>query len=329
LKSAFTDTDDISILNAYELGIVKGVGGGYFLPETAITRQEIAVMLYNAINAIDGATGKNILKNASAALTFIDHALMADWAVTAIGSLRNNEIMIGDDKNYFNPLDNTSKEMAFMLVERIYLIYAGLDAKKSFPAAYTGEILMRIKGCFTDGDGNLIIGDVYEQYPDMEAADLSACLSEGSFTVSGGETYLIDRAESLSESAAIGYTGEKIAGGNFYPIYVLKAAAPAKGKLYIIYEEPRFRLYKDKKGGEPFLYITFSDVIFTAPGETEVIAGAGGAADGGDSRDAADGARAMTFEELLRNEPELLDAYLWRIRLTKGKVTRIAAHGTL
>lgn len=315
--SAFVDTDDISVLNAHDLGIVKGVGGGFFLPDNEITRQEIAVMLFNAIGAINEATGKNILKNASHNLTFIDRTHMADWALIPIGRLRNNEIMLGDDKNYFNPLGNTTKEMAFMLVERIYLIYSGLDANKTFPSAYTGEILMQIKGNFPGGEDFQIIGDVYEIYPDVTVSEISQYLKEGSFQADGGDAYKIDRAESLSESVAAGFAGEPVAGGNYYPVYVLVRGS--SDKLYLKYEGSVYKLYRSLDRKEPFLLISFSDVIFTVPKDTAVLAG------NGESQDA----NALAFEDLLTEAPELLDMYVWRVQLVKGKVARLNATGWL
>ena len=354
-RSPFTDTDDKSVLNAHALGIVKGVGGGYFAPKNAITRQEIAVMVYNSIGAIDGATGKNILRGETAAVAFSDKALAAEWAVDAIQTLRNNEIMIGDDRNRFNPLDNTTKEMAFILVNRIYLIYSGLDAKKAFPAAYTGDIIMRIKGSFVSGGDYLIIGDVYEQYPPLTLSELDVYLEGGAFA-DGDKEYFIDDSESLSESVAAGYPGSAMGGSRFYPVYVLVRAGAPQDKLYIIRAGKQYGVFLDAGQKSPFLQKTFSDVLFTVPGDTDVYLNGEGAAvtgveevadktpgqadaDGGDADaggETPDGAlksgasilKSMgnfSFELLHSDAPGLLDAYIWLVRLSKGKVARLIA----
>ena len=351
LISVFNDTIDVSIINAYELGIVKGVGGGRFSPDTAITRQEIAVMLYNAIKAINAETGKNILKNTSVFLTFVDWADTDDWAVEAIRSLRNNEIMLGDDKNRFNPLDSTTKEMAFILVNRTYLIYSGLDAKKSFPAAYTGEILMRIKGSFSSGGDYRIIGDVFELYPYVTISDLTRYLDGDAFHDTDGEAYHLDKTESLSESVSIGYGGEIIAGGKYYPVYVFARDSLPQFRLFLVYDGLRYGFYLDPGRKEPFLQKTFSDVLFDVPESTPVLlglsVGATSAADAAAATDkpnggvVADGVVAsgatvaagkqtaagnsLTFSILRKDAPELLDRYLWRIQLAQGSVTRLTA----
>lgn len=350
---AFTDTSNISVLNAYELGIVKGVGDGRFAPYAAITRQEIAVMLNNAIGVISDVSGKDILDVPSATLTFTDLDLAAEWAIDAIISLRTNEIMLGDDKNRFNPLDNTTKEMAFILVNRIYLIYSGLDAKKSFPAAYTGEILMRIKGVFINGHEYQIIGDVYESYPAVTTKDLNNYLNGGAFNDGSGKAYYIDKSESLSESVAAGYTGG--AGGlQYYPVYVLVSGASPYGKLYIVRDGNEYGIFNDSDRGDPFLLKTFSDVLFTVPENTAVYPGGGETQfagfengfrpDAGDSAAGETGINSenagvgnhltgasgaieqITFAELFHDAQELFDSYVWLVQLTKGKVTRMTAY---
>ena len=303
-QQVFTDTNNISVLNAYELGIVKGVGEGRFAPTSAITRQEMALMLYNTIGAIQTATGKNILQNTSSALTFVDLSLSAEWAVDAIKSLRNNEIMLGDDKGRFNPLDITTKEMAFILIKRIYLIYSGLDAKKAFPAAYTGEIMMRVKGVFNSGENYQIIGDIYEFYPEVSGDDLDRYLGGEAFIDGGGALYLVNRSESLSESVAAGYTGGAGAGGQYYPVYVLEREGSPQNRIYIINRETRYELFSDSGGSAPFMQKTFSDVIFNVPADTAVD-------------------ETMDFTGLYRDEPERLDSSVWLVQLTRGGVTRM------
>ena len=47
LQTPFTDIDDDYVTAAYTIGIVSGVGNDMFNPDSAITRQEAAVMLNN------------------------------------------------------------------------------------------------------------------------------------------------------------------------------------------------------------------------------------------------------------------------------------------
>ncbi len=51
--SPFIDTNNIEIIKANRLGIVSGVGNRMFAPKDMITREQIAVMFYRTIKAVD------------------------------------------------------------------------------------------------------------------------------------------------------------------------------------------------------------------------------------------------------------------------------------
>lgn len=52
--SPFIDTNNIEIIKANRLGIVSGVGNRmFFAPKDMITREQIAVMFYRTIKAVD------------------------------------------------------------------------------------------------------------------------------------------------------------------------------------------------------------------------------------------------------------------------------------
>jgi uncharacterized membrane protein YgcG len=325
-------------MNAYELGIVRGIGGGLFSPYAAISRQEIAVMLFNAINAINESTGKDILNSTTTAVAFADAAVIADWAAAAVRSLRNNEIMLGDDRNRFNPVDNTTKEMAFILVNRIYMIYSGLDAKKAFPAAYTGEILMRIKGGFNNSGEYQIIGDIYELYPAASTDDIDRYMSGEPFVDSEGFSYIVDRSASLSESVAAGYAGGSSSAGSssggassggtsadgaYYPVYVLVRDDAPQHKLYVVLAGTMYMLYSDSGHKEPFFQKTFSDVLFAVPDETTVVIGEAGNGVEWLAGAALQSVDTRTFLNLQIEDPGLLNNNLWLVRLTRGRVTRL------
>ncbi|MDR3121014.1 MAG: S-layer homology domain-containing protein, partial [Clostridiales bacterium] len=313
----FTDTDDAAILKAYSLGIVKGTGGGLFSPDLPVTRQEIAVMLFNTIGAIDKAAERNILKASASPMGFSDYAAIADWALPAVSGLKSNDIMLGDDENRFNPENNTTKEMAFILVKRIYLIYAGVDASKAFPVGYSGEILMRVKGTIPNGAADtLLIGDVHEAYPDVTGTALRLYLEGGPFLGDDGASYFLDMAESLSESvSAAGYSGGAAGSVGYYPVYVLIRDGDPRSRLYLVLDDDgKYRCFRDAARKELLTTITFSDVTFPIPDATEVLL---------DGAEEASG--ALTFAELQSVAPELLDQVLWRVRLINGGVTHLVA----
>jgi hypothetical protein len=115
-ENPFTDTQNIKVIIANDLGIVKGVGDGKFAPDNAITRQEISVMLYRTLQTAKPKYDYSVTNNH----VFADNAMISDWAREAAGYLYGIEVVNGAGDNLFNPEANTSREEAIVLVERMY-----------------------------------------------------------------------------------------------------------------------------------------------------------------------------------------------------------------
>jgi len=114
----FSDTNNMEIIKAYNLGIVEGKGSGIFAPIEKITREQIAVMFYRTLEIIDKSlvtvTGSN---------TFTDRATISSWATTEVNLLTQKGIIKGFTDNTFRPLRNTTKEEAIALTVRMYEQY--------------------------------------------------------------------------------------------------------------------------------------------------------------------------------------------------------------
>ena len=65
------------LLSAKKLGIVNGIGNNMFAPEQGITRQEMFLMLYNALEVIDELPLQSVDKQVS---DFNDSMHVACWA---------------------------------------------------------------------------------------------------------------------------------------------------------------------------------------------------------------------------------------------------------
>lgn len=115
-KNAFKDVKagswyENAIVWANEKGIVNGVGTGVFAPNSSITREQMAVMLYNYVKAM----GIELPQNESEA-GFNDQTKVSAWAVEAIQSMQKAGIIQGDNKNNCNPkVQATRAEVATML----------------------------------------------------------------------------------------------------------------------------------------------------------------------------------------------------------------------
>ena len=117
----FTDTSNPEILKANNLRIVFGTAADRFTPHDNITRQEICVMIFRALEvAIPGLD-----RSESAAFSFSDADQIANWAYSAMRFCNKNEIMLGTSTTTISPLDNTTREQAIALLKRTFVAYAG------------------------------------------------------------------------------------------------------------------------------------------------------------------------------------------------------------
>ncbi|MCD6436239.1 MAG: S-layer homology domain-containing protein [Clostridiales bacterium] len=115
----FDDTDNPDILKAYKLGIVYGISATEFAPYNNITRQEMSVMIYRALDV----AGYNTAIDTLAAFPFTDEPTIASWAINAVKFCNQNGIMSGMSPTTIAPLLNTPREQAIALINRTYISF--------------------------------------------------------------------------------------------------------------------------------------------------------------------------------------------------------------
>lgn len=101
---------------AYNTGIIKGVSDNKFNPEAKITREQMAVMIMNALNY------KNIGLDLSQDLdlkAYKDAGRVSDWAKDSMAKLVYLELMKGKDKNMLDPTGNATRAEAITMIERV------------------------------------------------------------------------------------------------------------------------------------------------------------------------------------------------------------------
>ncbi|MDD6483166.1 MAG: S-layer homology domain-containing protein [Clostridiales bacterium] len=94
---------------AYKNNIVQGTGEGKFGTGAKITRQDMAVMLYNAL--LTKGTTANTAEPA-----FEDNSLIADYAKTAVGTLYGMGVIDGVSDTKFDPLANATRAQAAKII---------------------------------------------------------------------------------------------------------------------------------------------------------------------------------------------------------------------
>ena len=96
---------------AYKMEIVRGKGNKQFEPDTAVSREEIAVIL----TAYAQKTG-SLLQTGSTGIVFADNSSISSWAKNAVAAIQQSGLMGGDQKGKFNPKASmTRAEMASIL----------------------------------------------------------------------------------------------------------------------------------------------------------------------------------------------------------------------
>lgn len=160
LENPFIDTDNRSILKAYKLGIVRGVAEDRYAPEQDVSRQDLSVILFNAINAYeenkreyDKITG------------FKDKEDISGYAVKPMRYMISNGFIRGRTSDTIQPRANTKKEEALVIAKRMYEVIRDEKGESS-------------KGLFykvSDKEGNelYLLGSIHiakqEAYPLMKS----------------------------------------------------------------------------------------------------------------------------------------------------------------
>lgn len=114
----FTDVNDDSwfrgyVVGAKEKGICGGVGDNLFGTGMNITRQDMAVMLYNASKI------RNVELEKAQDISFDDLDDVSDYARDAVSALSNSGIIKGNN-NRFLPNDSATRAEAAVMMYRLY-----------------------------------------------------------------------------------------------------------------------------------------------------------------------------------------------------------------
>ncbi|PWK11256.1 immunoglobulin-like domain-containing protein [Tumebacillus permanentifrigoris] len=96
-----------AIETAYQLGYMKGDGGGTFRPQDPISREEVATILVRSLNVDTTGLG--------ASLTFADKAQISEWAQDAVAFMYQNGVVKGDGVNFAPQRTAERQEIAVIL----------------------------------------------------------------------------------------------------------------------------------------------------------------------------------------------------------------------
>ncbi len=114
----FSDTDDTDADIAFLAGIVKGRGDGIFDPDSTMTREEAAKMLYNTYLVY--AENVEEADNSAVLDRFADRDEISLWAEDAVAFVAKYGIMGGISEDEFAPKACYTREQCFVTFLRMY-----------------------------------------------------------------------------------------------------------------------------------------------------------------------------------------------------------------
>lgn len=98
---------------AAALGIAKGKNGGTFGANDAITREELAVLVYRALKALE------LPLDHTAAVEFVDRNAIHNYAQEAVGRLAGAGLLLGNGQSSFAPQRQVTRDEAMVLLYRL------------------------------------------------------------------------------------------------------------------------------------------------------------------------------------------------------------------
>jgi len=113
----FTDTNDVEVLKAYNIGLMAGTSADKFSPNVLLNREQAVTMLVRALKAayIPGwtlATDNHFTLNFTQPAKFADNDKISEWAKPSVYFAAANNIIPGTGNNMFSPRATTAAEEA-------------------------------------------------------------------------------------------------------------------------------------------------------------------------------------------------------------------------
>ena len=162
-ENPFADTDNPSVLAAYELGIVTGKSDDIFDPDGSILRQESAAMLARMAEAL----GIDIARTPT--VTFADSNRIASYAINPVNFVAAEGIMTGVGESMFSPLGTYTREQSILTIVRLYdVLYVELAVAVPVVPDEVQAVREAVVG----------LAELYGKQLDGEWGDLHAALIE-------------------------------------------------------------------------------------------------------------------------------------------------------
>ena len=249
-SAPFTDCKEITVKQAYNAGLVKGVSETLFAPDDFISREQMAVVMGRLVKITETKTSSADISS------FGDVSDIASWALEDVKLMVGAEVLKGNDGNMLLPKDTTSREQAVLLVWRLYRFLGGRD--ELLVSETTVEILSELgiidedklfsaenvtyrdfftaidkaRGSYTEEIGDLsdwYRGDTLAELDDLEDSEKALLLRMYPSVLSYDEIARINMDEYITESKALQYLLRAL---TVYNLVSGNSAVPDTAEIY-------------------------------------------------------------------------------------------------
>jgi hypothetical protein len=122
-ENAFSDVDENGYYARYiawaqESGIINGIGGGLFAPDDTVTREQMAVIIYNAAEFV-GVDVSGFNPVVSDSDEFTDDDGIGGWAKAAVYAMKNAGFISGKGGGVFDPKGTATRAEAAKILSMI------------------------------------------------------------------------------------------------------------------------------------------------------------------------------------------------------------------
>lgn len=97
-----------AVSTAYAYGVVHGYNDDTFAPDDLITREQMTMMIVNALQLVSVPSGS----------TFVDQSKISKWAREAVAAAAESGIITGYPDNTMRPLDHATRAEAVSIIWR-------------------------------------------------------------------------------------------------------------------------------------------------------------------------------------------------------------------
>ena len=119
--NTFTDCSDLAVRKAYAAKIVNGMTETTFSPNGTLTREQLATMLWRAVNYIQTQSGEQALTGGGSLTGYTDAGSVSSYAKEAVAALNKHGIMKGTSNTALSPKGSCTVEQSVLLSYRTFL----------------------------------------------------------------------------------------------------------------------------------------------------------------------------------------------------------------